>query len=571
MQNSFYHQHKINSDGFERKTTPVVVAAGVSQPVKNQNMFSSDSPKGLVSLFKRKFRHSFRKISHSFGKASDSSLRSVRHTQRTGSQHTLPTHSFSAADSQINEMPPTKRESVKLYPFWQLPVLLVAVFSMAASHADELPNFSKLVEEEGDAVVKIAVVTGGGANPASGLTPEQLEQLPEFMRRFYEPQRERRGSGFGSGFIVSDDGYVITNAHVVSNATQIRVSLADQREFDAELVGSDKRSDVAVLKIAAENLPTVRLGDSDDVKVGEWVLAIGSPFGFEHTATQGIVSAVARNLPDETYVPFIQSDAAVNPGNSGGPLFNIEGEVIGVNSQIYSRSGGYQGLSFAIPINVVQMISDQLRTKGYASRGWLGVQIQDVNLALAESFGLDRPSGALVSDVIQGSPAEAAGVQAGDIILKFNSRDVGSSSKLPPLVGAVAPETEVDVKVLRNGKEKSLTVRIAELETDKQVMKVKQSSSGSNLGVRVDEIAAKDLEALGLDNGVVVTEVKPGSPASESGLQAGDVIVSINREPIESVEMLGSVAEKLPREKTLPMLVQRGESRTFVPIMIPEG
>ena len=489
-------------------------------------------------------------------------LRQRRHLNASAATSVSASRSVEIGTGSMN------RRTAKLYPFWALQVFFITILSISSSYADELPNFAKLVEEEGDAVVKIAVITGGAANPASGLTPEQLEQLPEFMRRFYEPQRERQGSGFGSGFIVSDDGYVITNAHVVDNATQIRVSLADQREFDATLVGSDKRSDVAVIKIDGENLPTVKIGDSDDLKVGEWVLAIGSPFGFEHTATQGIISAVARNLPDETYVPFIQSDAAVNPGNSGGPLFNIKGEVIGVNSQIYSRSGGYQGLSFAIPINVATQIADQLRTKGYASRGWLGVQIQDVNLALAESFGLDRPTGALVADVIQGSPAEAAGLKTGDIILTFNGRGVDSSSKLPPMVGTVVPDTSVPVKVLRDGLEKEIDVKIAELESDKRVMKVKSSTTESGLGVTVTEVAKAELEELGLENGVVITEVESDSPADKSGLQAGDVIVSVNREPVETAKQLESIAGKLPREKSIPMLVQRGESRTFIPLMI---
>ncbi len=482
---------------------------------------------------------------------------------------------FSAAAGSENSLASSNFRSRVLsrglYLFCVAQVFLVTILSINTAYADGLPNFAKLVEEEGDAVVKIAVITGESANPATGLSPEQLEQLPEFMRRFYEPQRERRGSGFGSGFIISDDGYVITNAHVVNNATQIRVSLADQREFDAELIGSDRRTDVAVIKIDGENLPVARLGDSDDLKVGEWVLAIGSPFGFEHTATQGIVSAVARNLPDETYVPFIQSDAAVNPGNSGGPLFNIEGEVIGVNSQIYSRSGGYQGLSFAIPINVARVVAEQLRVKGYASRGWLGVQIQDVNLALAESFGLDRPTGALVADVIGGSPAEAAGLKTGDIILNFNSRNVESSSKLPPMVGAVLPDTSVPVKVLRDGKEQEIMVEIAELESDKKLVKVKQTAADAGIGIMVTEVAKAELKELGLENGVVVTDVEKDSPAAKSGLQAGDVIVSINREPVESAKQLEAISGKLPREKSIPMLVQRGDSRTFVPLTIPEG
>jgi len=481
---------------------------------------------------------------------------------------------ISAAGQPNYRTQSTNMKTSKLYPIWAALALIITVLGVTPAYSDGLPNFSKLVEEEGDAVVKIAVVSTGSVNPAASLTPEQreqLEQMPDFLRRFYEPQQERRGGGFGSGFIISDDGYVITNAHVVDGASRIRVSLADQREYSAELVGSDKRSDIAVLKIDGTGFPTVRFGDSDDVRVGEWVLAIGSPFGFEHTATQGIVSAVARNLPDETYVPFIQSDAAVNPGNSGGPLFNTDGEVIGVNSQIYSRSGGYQGLSFAIPINVAKSVATQLRAKGYASRGWLGVAIQDIDQSLAESFGLDRPTGALVSQVMAESPALAAGLEAGDIILSFNNKSVDSSSKLPPLVGSITPDTAVDVVVMRDGVRKTLSVKIAELEEANRVVKVLKSMPESDLGITVEEIAAADLEELGLENGVLLKEVKPGSPAADSGLQAGDVLVSINRETIGSVSQLESIAKNLPREKSLPVLVQRGNARTFVPLVIPDA
>lgn len=458
----------------------------------------------------------------------------------------------------------------RLYRICAAALIASAALVTHTAIADSLPNFSKLVEEEGDAVVKIAVLSGGNANPAAQISPEQLEQMPEFLRRFYDPRQQRRSSGFGSGFIISDDGFVITNAHVVDGANRIRVSLADQREFDAEVIGSDQRSDIAVVKINATDLPTVKLGDSDDVKVGEWVLAIGSPFGFEHTATQGIVSAVARNLPDETYVPFIQSDAAVNPGNSGGPLFNTKGEVIGVNSQIYSRTGGYQGLSFAVPINVAKSIAEQLRSKGYASRGWLGVAIQDVDLSLAESFGLDRPTGALVSQIITNSPAEAAGFKPGDIILSFNDKTVDSSSNLPPIVGAVIPETTVPVMILRDGVKKSMKVKIAELEEDRQVVKVKEVVPTDDLGITVEELTQSDLDQLGLENGLLVKEVEQDSPAEESGLQPGDILVSINRQPLESAEQLESLAKNLPREKSLPILVQRGDSRTFMPLTLPD-
>jgi len=307
-------------------------------------------------------------------------------------------------------------------------LILLPILAVTTSFADELPNFSALVDTEGDAVVKISVTTESEQNGFSGIPGLDLEQVPEQYRRYFEqwpfsPDRQqRRGAGFGSGFIIDADGYVITNAHVVDGAVDIRVGLNDRRELRASLVGADKSSDIAVLKVDADDLPVVKIGDSDNIKVGEWVLAIGSPFGFEHTATQGIVSALSRSLPDEAYVPFIQTDVAVNPGNSGGPLFNTDGEVIGVNSQIYSRSGGYQGLSFAIPINVAMSIAEQLRETGFATRGWLGVRIQNVDQSLAESFGLSKPEGALITEVTANSPADKAGFLPGDIILGFNGK-----------------------------------------------------------------------------------------------------------------------------------------------------
>jgi len=327
-----------------------------------------------------------------------------------------------------------------------------------------------IVEEEGDAVVKISVISEAKQTLTNGIPGFNPEQLPEQFRRFFEqlpqspPSQQPRGAGFGSGFIISEDGYIITNAHVVDDASDIRVGLQDRREYKAELVGSDPASDIALLKLDAENLPVVTVGDSDDLKVGEWVLAIGSPFGFEHTATQGIVSALARSLPDDTYVPFIQTDVAVNPGNSGGPLFNTDGQVVGVNSQIYSRSGGYQGLSFSIPINVAISIADQLKEKGFATRGWLGVAIQNVDQSLASSFGLDKPEGALISQVTKGSPADNGGLESGDIILEFNGKSVKYSSALPPLVGSVRPGETVVVEILRDGKREELNVTIEPLE-----------------------------------------------------------------------------------------------------------
>lgn len=463
--------------------------------------------------------------------------------------------------------------------FW---LILLPILAVQKSWADSLPDFSALVEQEGDAVVKISVETESTVPASSGIPGVDPELFDEYSRRFFEqfPQfrqpEQRRGAGFGSGFIISEDGYVITNAHVVNDAVDIRVGLADRREFDAELVGSDTATDIALLKLDAENLPVVKLGDSDELKVGEWVLAIGSPFGFEHTATQGIVSALARSLPDDTYVPFIQTDVAVNPGNSGGPLFNTDGEVIGVNSQIFSRSGGYQGLSFAIPINVAAAIAEQIRDKGYATRGWLGVMIQNVDQALAESFGLERPEGALVAQVTGDSPADKAGFEPGDIILEFNGREVTSSNALPPLVGAVTPGTEVPVNVLREGRTRTLDVTIEALEKPAGGSKLASSSDSSGpgnerrLGVSVAELPADKARELDIEGGVLVTDVDPRGPAAEAGVRPGDIIASVNRVEIASVKQLGTVLSDVPDGKSVPMLIHREDQPIFLALMLDD-
>jgi len=458
--------------------------------------------------------------------------------------------------------------------FWLILLPFLAVTKSSANTA--LPNFSALVETEGKAVVKISVVAESAREGFSGVPGLDLEQLPENYRRFFEqlPQnpdrQQRRGTGFGSGFIIDPDGYVITNAHVVDGAVDIRVGLQDRRELRATLVGTDKSSDIAVLKVEATDLPVVKIGDSDNIKVGEWVLAIGSPFGFEHTATQGIVSALSRSLPDDTYVPFIQTDVAVNPGNSGGPLFNTKGEVIGVNSQIYSRSGGYQGLSFSIPINVAVSIAEQLRENGYATRGWLGVRIQNVDQELAESFGLSKPEGALVSEVTPDSPAYKAGFEAGDIILSFNEKNVPFSSALPPLVGVIKPGDTVDSEILRDGKRQTLKVTIEPLESDvKRVSaSAKQERDPSKLGAVVAPAQAEELAKLGIEHGVRVTQVNEDGPAAVAGVLPGDIIVSLNRSEVGSVKQLETLVADAPDNQSIPLLVQRGDAPIFLAITI---
>lgn len=462
-------------------------------------------------------------------------------------------------------------------PFLWLAVL--PFLAITTSHAQNLPDFSGLIEQEGDAVVKISVVTESARGGFAGIPGLDFDNLPPELRQYLEQspnfpgQSPQQSSGFGSGFIISEDGFVITNAHVVDNATEIIVGLQDQREFNATLVGSDATSDIAVLKLDGANLPTVKLGDSDNLKTGQWVLAIGSPFGFEHTATQGIVSALARNLPEDTYVPFIQTDVAVNPGNSGGPLFNVDGEVVGVNSQIFSRSGGYQGLSFAIPINVAMSVANQIKENGFATRGWLGVQIQTLSQELAEAYELDRPRGAFVAAVVGNSPALKAGVEVEDVILEFNGKPVRHADALPPLVGSVAPGSEVDMVVLRGGKEQTLSVTIEGLAADKQVAAASNTQSGldnetSRLGAAVANATAEELEAAGIDFGVIVNDVVSGSPAAEAGLRPGDVIASLARVPIDSVSKLGETIKKVPGGRPMPLRVYRDGNAVFLAITL---
>jgi len=455
-----------------------------------------------------------------------------------------------------------------------------AVVTAPPALALEVPDFEQLVENEGKAVVKVTV-TGKTASA----TPQfNQRQLPPQLRRYFENMPEfqappnqppgngnRRSAGFGSGFIISEDGYIVTNAHVVNGASEINIALPDRREFIATLVGADERSDIALLKVDAKDLPTVTLGDSSDVNVGQWVLAIGTPFGFDYTATQGIVSAVSRSLPDENYVPFIQTDVAVNPGNSGGPLFDTGGQVVGVNSQIYSRSGGYMGLSFAIPVNVVKSVVDQLKQNGYVSRGWLGVLIQNVDLQLAESFGLDRPVGALVSKVTQNSPAQAAGLKAGDIILSFNGIEVSQSSALPPLVGLVPVGDNVSLRVLRESKRIEFDVTIAELAEDNRIIRSSienlDDSDDSRLGVVVSELTEEQIQAIGID-GVLLQEVTAGSAAASAGLRGGDVLVQFNQVEVGSVEELTELVKNAPADKPIPVLVHRDNGPVFTALTL---
>ena len=444
---------------------------------------------------------------------------------------------------------------------WVLLYALLLLSVTSVSHAFQFPDFEKLVKEHGEAVVKVTVT---GRRSQSTL-PDQMPELPPQFRYFFDniPQQQQPTSGFGSGFIISEDGYIVTNAHVVDSADEVRIELSDRTEYVATIVGSDERSDIAVLKIAANDLATVTLGDSDTVNVGQWVLAIGSPFGFEYTATQGIVSAVSRSLPDENYVPFIQTDAAVNPGNSGGPLFDTEGRVIGVNAQIFSRSGGYMGLSFAIPINVAMSVVEQLKSNGYVSRGWLGVYIQNVDQALAESFGLDRPKGALVTRVTENSPAERAGLALGDVILSFNGTPISRSSELPPLVGLVRVGEEAEIEVQRRNESITLSVTIAELDDAESGDAPRINTSGDpGLGVTIGQMTAGQREQIG-STGVLIEKVEPGSVAAEAGIRSGDVLMSFNQTDITSAKQLRQLVKTAPKGKPVPVLIVRNNQPLF--------
>ncbi len=469
--------------------------------------------------------------------------------------------------------------------FWSVvAVSLSGLLTMTVANAHtELPDFTVLAKELSPAVVNISTVQ---KDEEQSVMRHHLPQIPEgtpFDELFRHFFGEKRPPGFdyempearslGSGFIISSDGYVLTNNHVVANAEKIIVRLNDRREFTAELVGTDKQSDMALLKIESDDdLPVLEIGSSSELKVGEWVLAIGSPFGFDYSVTAGIVSAKGRSLPSENYVPFIQTDVAINPGNSGGPLINLDGEVVGINSQIYSRTGGFMGLSFAIPIDMAMDIVDQLKETGEVSRGWLGVLIQDVTSDLAESFGMDKPEGALVVRVLPDSPSEAAGIKVGDIIVKFNGREVGDSSTLPPIVGRTRMNTEVPVEVIRDGKNIVLNVVIGELPDSEEMASgaVNGASNIKRLGLMVRKLDAEHQKQLEEgQKGILVEKVKDGA-ASKSGIRQGDILLRIDGIAIESVAQFKKIIDELPAGKSVPLLVQRGSSPHFLALKIPQ-
>ncbi|PPC90557.1 MAG: serine peptidase [Methylobacter sp.] len=458
--------------------------------------------------------------------------------------------------------------------FW--PIFLMVLMCQNV-HA-QLPDFTALVKDQGSAVVNISTTQKApdAENPTAEqqLPPDLPPEMEELFKHFFNGQGDgfvpRETKSLGSGFIISKDGYILTNHHVVKNADEIVVKFSDRRELLAKLVGSDARTDVALLKVEADDLPTLNMGSPEKLQVGEWVLAIGSPFGFEQSVTAGIVSAKGRSLPGGNYVPFIQTDVAINPGNSGGPLFNMDGKVVGINSQIYSRTGGFMGLSFAIPIDVVMNVVEQIKTSGKVSRGWLGVQIQDVTRELAESFGMKRPHGALVSKVIPGGPSEKAGLQIGDIITEFNGQIIETSSELPPLVGVSPVNQKSTVRIIRQGDEKTVPVTIGLLpDEDEKIAEIKPEPKPSNrLGITVLDLTAEQRQKLEMPkNGVLVQSVGKG-PGADAGVIRGDVILRIQNNVVSDAADFDKIVKNLPAGKSVAVLIQRQGSPIFLALKL---
>lgn len=492
----------------------------------------------------------------------------------------------------------------KIYTLSVALLLLFGSWGATAANVAGLPNFTELVKQQMPAVVSISVsqkrMMGGVHNPFSQGGPGDLpyDELPEFFRRFFEDRgmgglgpiprgkpREFEAQSQGSGSILSEDGYILTNHHVIEDADEIVVRLTDHREFKAQVIGSDPRSDIALIKIEADGLPTIKTGTSTELEIGEWVLAIGSPFGFEMSATAGIVSAKARNISEGSnqfnYVPFIQTDVAINPGNSGGPLFNLDGEVVGVNSIIFSKSGGYMGLSFAIPIEMAMDVVKQVKNGGHVSRGWLGVMIQPVTRDLAESFGMDRPVGALVAQILEDGPAADSDLQVGDVILEFNGYFVESNTHLPPIVGRTPVGHPVPVRVMREGREKIIKIKIGELPQEEEVAEARpqqqtQKGKGAEkaaikrLGMTLQPLPKPVRKARSIPaGGVYIEAVEKDSVADRFGLQKGDVISRVNYVVVEGVDHLLDILDRLPQKKGVPVYVVREKGPIFLALRLP--
>jgi serine protease Do len=465
-------------------------------------------------------------------------------------------------------------------------VLIKCVLLLLAvdGYASNLPDFTGLVEAGKPSVVNISTTRKPQASnlPKEFHLPEDMEEGPwgDLFRRFFKgPGRDdwfgEDDRSLGSGFIISADGYIVTNHHVIDKADEVIVRLDDRRELKAKVIGSDQPSDTALIKIEAAGLKPLPIGSSAQLKAGEWVLAIGSPFGFDYSVTAGIVSAKGRSLMNQNYVPFIQTDVAVNPGNSGGPLLNLKGEAVGVNSQIFSNTGGFMGLSFAIPIELVLDVVEQLKAGGQVSRGWLGVMIQEVTRELAESFNMDRPRGALVAKIVEDGPAKQAGIKVGDIIIEFNGEPIESSSMLPPLVGRVHAGESASVKLLRDGRTKEVKIKIGKLPEDsmsaeKPSPKRGKKAEADRLGLILEDTDDRIREEYNLDGGVVVVDVQPG-PAAAAGFRPGDVIVSLNNSPVKGARDFTARLQKLKPGSSVAVLVQRSSGPLYLALRIPKN
>ncbi len=460
--------------------------------------------------------------------------------------------------------------------------LIISLLLLVSYSYADLPELTQLIKDNSPAVVKISTLQEA---PRRNSYSDQIENLPPFFREFFERQNPRRRSdpqtpepnnrlrpsGLGSGFIVSEDGYILTNNHVIDKADEIIVLLDDRTEFEAKVVGKDPNSDLALLKVDGNNFPSVKFADSNQLEVGNWVVAIGSPFGMDYSASAGIVSAIGRSLPSENgsnYVPFIQTDVAINPGNSGGPLFDLNGRVVGINSQIYTRSGGFMGLSFAIPSNVAVDVIKQLKENGKVQRGYLGVIIQDVNKDLAESFGLDKPTGALINQVIEDSPADKSGIQPGDIILSVDNKTIEFSYDLPHIIGLVPPGNVVKAELMRKGKRKTITIKVGSLGDDSNIASNYDNSIAEKLGIEVADISERDSRRLRVRGGVEVLNVEPNSPAADLGLAEGDIIVQLGFNEIINVEDLNDFIDNIPSGEKIPIRFFRRNSSYFFTIRV---
>lgn len=462
-------------------------------------------------------------------------------------------------------------------------LLLLLISPAVYAQVNELPNFTNLVEKHSAAVVNISTIQKQQSS-SDQIFQEMLPNIPkdspfyEFFRRHMQPfssPRRAQPRSMGSGFIISKDGYILTNAHVVESVEEITVKLNDKREFEAKVIGTDAKTDIALIKIKANNLPIITKGNPEKLKVGEWVVAIGSPFGFEHSVTAGIVSAKGRSLAQENFVPFIQTDVAINPGNSGGPLFNMAGEVVGINSQIYSRTGGFMGLSFAIPIDVATEIADQLKVSGKITRGRIGVMIQELTKELAESFGLSDANGALVVSIQKDSPAEKAGVEVSDVILNFDGKEVDSSADLPRIVGNTKPGSKVTMQVWRDGKIKKVSITVGEIPSEENIMSSEvepdaTTKRANRIGLVLSELTNDQKNQLDVDTGLLVEDVRAGI-AERAGIHPGDVILGFNNKDVKNVKQFNNLLQEAEPGRNIALLIKRGEMTTFITLKIEKA